>query len=58
MNISELIDAIEELENNIDSYVGGLRGQMAGNGLKATVQKKIASLQKKLDKLLEEHPDD
>ncbi|QBQ74388.1 hypothetical protein BcepSauron_008 [Burkholderia phage BcepSauron] len=49
MTINELIDAIEKLENDPRSYIGGLAGLMAGKGLKASIQKQIAALQKKLD---------
>lgn len=57
MTISELIDAIEELENDVRNYVGGMQGKMNGNGLKVSVQKKIAALQKKLDKALGDETD-
>jgi hypothetical protein len=52
MTIRELLNAIEALENNPNNYVGGLDGRMSGAALKVSVQKKIASLQKKLDAAL------
>lgn len=54
MPISEIISQIEALEDNPSNYVGGLQGLMNGNGLKAAAQKKIASLEKKLDALADE----